>query len=308
MSFTLQVFAYEDAGGFYREEISPITESTTCGSLCISSPNYYEGYLYQQERNNRLFAPELIKARTVEEEEMDASNYKKFKGRDYIQGLGWAPGSEVSKMVTRRRVGFARVLRDAGYQVAEKNKSLSSAFWREIRKPVLYSIRDRITAPYKKKKLSLGEKTKLWFLEQTVDAGASSLDLDSFGGGGGRSFNTNFDIKDLILKFYPRVDPVKGRYGVRFKARKYVRKSRPLYFSLSANYCNSSTGFGNKVCRYQHELSTSFSFVNPSRRWAYSMYVSYQTDSLDSDAYIVDGESYEHKPWITGLSVTYAFY
>ncbi|MGH1467486.1 MAG: hypothetical protein ACRBBP_01210 [Bdellovibrionales bacterium] len=308
LSFALRVFAYEDGGGFYRDEVYPVGESSTCGSLCISSPNYYEGYLYQQERNSRLFAPEVMMVKTRREEDMNALNYKKFGPADLFRGLGWGPNTEVSRMVMKRRIRISRALRDMGFQVEENNKSLSSAFWREIRKPFLYGIRDRLTAPYKKKKLTLGEKTKVWFLEQTVDAGASSLDLDSFGGSDGQSFNTNFNIKNFILKFYPRVDPVKGRYGVRFKARKHISKHRPLHFGLSANYCNSSTGFGNKVCRYQHELSTSFSFINPTKRWACSAYLSYQTDSLDPDAYVVDGESYEHKPWITGVSVTYAFY
>ncbi len=306
LSFTLQAFSYEDIGGFYRDEFSPVLETATCGSLCISSPNYYEGYLYQQERNSRLFAPEIMKLKPTEE--MNASNYKKFRNWDRIQGLGWGRNSKVSKFVLRRRISMARVLRDTGYQVAEKEKSLSSAFWREMRKPILYGLRDWITAPYKKRKLTLGEKTRIWFLEQTVDAGASTLDLDSFGGARNQSFNANFNIRDLIFKFYPRLDPVKGRYGVKFKARKYLVRSRPVYFGLGLNYCNSSAGFGNKICGYEHEVSTSFSFVNPSRKWAYSMYVSYQTNSLDEDAYVVDGEPYDHKPWVSGVRVTYAFY
>lgn len=308
LSTALQVFAYEDTGGFYRNEFFPIGETSTCGSLCIASPNYYQGYLYQQERNTRFFALEIIRVQKRREEEMNALNYKKFKSRDLVQGLGLGAGTEMSKVVVKRRIRISRALRDMGFQVEENGKSLSSAFWREIRKPVLYGVRDRVTAPYRRKNLNFTGKTKVWFLEQTVDAGASSLDLDSFSGGDGQSFNTNFDIQNFILKFYPRVNPLKGRYGIRFKARKYVRKQMPLHFTLNGNYCNSSTGVGNKICQYQHELSTSFSFVNLTRRWAYSAYVSYQTGSLDVDAYIVGGEAYEHKPWIVGVSAIYAFY
>ena len=217
LSFTLKVFAYEDTGGFYRDEVFSGIQSSTCGSLCIANPNYYEGYLYQQERNARLFSPEIIDVNKRRNQELNALNYRKFKSKDRIQGLGWGPDTKVSKIVVRRQVRVARALRDMGFQVEENNKSLSSAFWREIRKPVLFGIRDRITAPYKKKKLTLGEKARVWFLEQTVDAGASSLDLDSFGGAEGQSFNTNFDIKDFIVKFYPRVDPVRGRYGLGLK-------------------------------------------------------------------------------------------
>lgn len=308
LSFALEVFSYEDTGGFYRDEVFSGSQGNTCGSLCIANPNYYEGYLFQQERNARLFSPEIIDVNKRRAEKLNALNYKKFRSRDRIQGLGWGPDSMTSKFVMRRRVRVSRALRDMGFQVEENNRSLSKAFLREIRKPLLFGLRDRITAPYKKQKLTLGEKARLWFLEQSVDAGASSLDLDSFGGSEGQSFNTNFDIKDFIVKFSPRVDPVRGRYGIRFKARQYLRKSRPLYMAFSANYCNTSTGFGNRVCRYQHELSTSFSFINPTRRWSYSAYLSYQTDSLDPDAYIIDGIPYEHKPWITGINLTYAFY
>ncbi len=305
LSFAFQTFAYEDGGGFYRDDAYSIGERSTCGSLCILSPNYYEGYLYQQERNSRLFAPEIIITSTQQEDKINALNYK---SKDLLQGLGWGPDTNVSKLVVKRRIRIARALRDMGFQIAENNKSLKSAFWREIRKPILYSLRDRITEPYKKKKLSLNEKTKIWFLEQTVDAGASSLNLDSFGGSDGQALNTDFNIQNLIFKFYPRVDPIVGRYGMRFKVRKYVIKHRKLHFSLSANYCNSSTGFGDKICKYQHELSTSFSFISPTRKWVGLAYVSYQTSSQDENAYFVDGKSYQHTPWLTGVSATYQFY
>jgi hypothetical protein len=307
LSFALKASSFEDTGNFYRDEISPVVEANSCGALCISSPDYYQGYLIQQERNDRLYAPESSKA-AVTEEKMNALNYRRYKGKDYIQGLGWGPDSDVSRFVVRRKIAFARVLRDTGFQVAENQRSLGSAFWREVRKPVLFKLRNMVTEPYRKKKLSAGERARLWILEQTVDAGASTLELDSFGGSGGQSISADFAIKDLIIRYSPRVDPVTGRYGVRLKARKYIRKQRPINFSFSANYCNSSRGFGNRICRYQHELSTSFSFLNPTRKWACSAYLSYQTDSLDPDAYIVDGVPYEHKPWITGVNITYAFY
>jgi hypothetical protein len=134
------------------------------------------------------------------------------------------------------------------------------------------------------------------------------LNLDSFGGVQGRGSNVDFDIKNLIVKFNPRLDPFKGKYGVRFKAQRYNRKNRPVFLGLNANYCNSDTGFGSRLCTFEYELSTNVSFVNPSRRWASSAYISYQTESLDEDAYLIDGQLFDHQPWVGGITVTYSFY
>jgi len=40
----------------------------------------------------------------------------------------------------------------------------------------------------------------------------------------------------------------------------------------------------------------------------WSVFLSYQTESLDEEAYQVDGESFDHKPWVGGVQLTYAFY
>lgn len=302
-------YAYEDTGGFYRQENFQANQGQTCGSLCISNPNYFEGYIYQQERNARLLGPGSVDiTQRREQEKLNALNYKKSRGHDRIQGLGWGPDSKVNKFFTRQSVRWSRVARDAGFQVAENDRSLGSALWREVRKPVLYSLRDRLTRPYKSKKLKLSEKVQVWFLEQAVDTGASTLDLDSFGGADGPNSNVDFDISDLIVKYSPRLDPFKGRYGIRFKARKHSRKNRPVSIGLNGNYCNSEAGFGDRLCAYEYELSTNVSFVNPSKRWSCAAYVSYRTESLDEDAYLFDGQIFDHKPWLGGVTVTYSFY
>lgn len=309
IAYSCVSYGFEDTGGFYREEIFQANPGQTCGSLCISNPNYFEGYIYQQERNSRLFGPGSIDiTKEREEEKITALNYKKLRGRDRIQGLGWGPDSKVNKFFTRQSVRWSRVARDAGFQVAENDRSLGSALWRETRKPILSNIRERLTRPYRSKKLKLGEKVQVWLLEQAVDTGASSLDLDSFGGVQGRNANVDFDISDLIVKFNPRLDPFKGKYGIRFKAQKYSRKNRPIFMGVNVNYCNSDTGFGDRLCSFEHEFSTNFSFINPSKRWSCAAYVSYQTESLDEDAYLIDGQIFDHQPWVGGVTVTYSFY
>jgi len=87
-----------------------------------------------------------------------------------------------------------------------------------------------------------------------------------------------------------------------------VRRSRPVQLTLNANYCNALAGFGDRLCAYEHEFSTSFAYKSSAKRWVYSAYVSYQTESLDEDFYIVEGQYFDHKPWLAGVTFTYAFY
>lgn len=301
--------AYDESGDFYREEGPGFLSATqSCGDFCVISPNYYEHYLIIQERNTRMFAPVTEETIKDEASEMNAINFKRHGSRPLYRGLSISAKSPLGREIIQRRVRWSRFARNVGIQVAENEKSFRSALWREARKPFLYGLRDRITRPYKKKKLSLKQKTEIWILEQTVDAGAATLDLDSYGGGQGQYSNMDFDIRDTIVKFNPRLDPIRGRYGVRFKVRRYLKKNRPAFLNLNLNYCNSSHSWGEKTCTYQQEVSAGFSFKNPSQKWSYYFYLSYQTDSLDEDAYIVDGQPYEHKPWLSGLTVSYAFY
>jgi hypothetical protein len=307
-AFCLKSFAYDDTGAFYRNEAAPVVPGQTCGSLCLSSPNYYEGYLYQQERNRRFVDIGRDKDKVLKKRKATALNYREINNLDLIRGLGWGPDTEVSQFFSRESVRWSRVARDAGFQVAERGKSLHSSLWSEIRKPVLYNIRDRLRAPYRGKKLKLSEKIQVWLVEQTVDTGASTLDLDSSGVEQGLDSNTDFGISNTRVKFNPRLDPYKGRYGIRFKAKRFVRRSRPVQLAFNANYCNALAGFGDRLCAYEYELSTSFAFVNPTRKWSCSTYVSYQTEALDQDVYIVDGQIFDHKPWLAGVTFTYAFY
>lgn len=308
MAFCLKSLAYDDTGAFYRNEAAPVAPGQTCGSLCLSSPNYFEGYLYQQERNRRFVDIGNEEVKTVKKRKATALNYREINNLDHIRGLGWGPDTEVSKFFSRQSIRWSRVARDAGFQVAERGESLHSALWREIRKPILYNLRDKLRAPYREKKLRLSDKIQVWLVEQAVDTGASTLDLDSSGVEQGLDANTDFGISNTRLKFNPRLDPFKGRYGVRFKAKRFVKRSRPIQLAFNANYCNALAGFGDRLCAYEYEFSTSFAFVNPSRKWSCSTYVSYQTEALDDEVYVIDGQIFDHKPWLAGVTLTYAFY
>jgi len=307
-AFCHESYAYDDTGAFYRNTVAPVAPGQSCGSLCLSSPNYYEGYLYQQERNRRFVDVGTERSGRYKKRKANALNYRQINNLDWIRGLGWGPDTNVSRFFSRQSVRWSRVARDAGFQVAERGDSLHSALWREVRKPILYNLRDRLRAPYKAKKLNLSEKIRVWLVEQAVDTGASTLDLDSSGVEQGLDANTDFGITNTLVKFNPRLDPFKGRYGIRFKAKRYMRKNRPVQLAINANYCNALAGFGNRLCAFEYELSTSFAFVNPSRKWSCSSYVSYQTEALDDEVYIVDGQFFDHKPWLAGVTFTYAFY
>gem|GEM_PF-2055726 len=307
-AFGMSAQAYDDTGAFYRNESANVAPIQSCGSLCLSSPSYYEGYLYQQERNGRFVDLGTKDVKRLKKKKANALNYREINNLDWIRGLGWGPNTDVSRFFSRQTVRWSRVARDAGFQVAERGKSLHSALWREVRKPILYSIRDKLRAPYRRKKLSLNEKIQVWFVEQAVDTGASTFDLDSSGVEQGLNSNTDFGISNTLIKFNPRLDPYKGRYGIRFKAKRYVKRSRPVQLAFNANYCNALTGFGDRLCAFEYEFSTSFSFVNPTRKWSCSTYVSYQTEALDDEFYIVDGQRFDHKPWLAGVTLTYAFY
>ena len=228
LALCVESYAFDDTGAFYRNEAAPVAPGQSCGSLCLSSPNYYEGYLYQQERNRRFVDIGRDKDKVIKKRKATALNYRQINNLDMVRGLGWGPDTDVSKFFSREAVRWSRVARDAGFQVAERDKSLHSALWREIRKPVLYNLRDRLRAPYRGKKLSLSEKIQVWLVEQTVDTGASTLNLDSSGVEQGLDSNTDFGISNTRLKFNPRLDPYKGRYGIRFKAKRFVKRSRPV--------------------------------------------------------------------------------
>lgn len=298
-------FAFEDTGAFYREETDAISINQTCGDLCVTSPGYYQSYLFFRERNTRFYAP-LFKAK-VKKEKTKEDHIRSYRARSHVQGLSWGREHRISNALITKPVRWSRMARDVGFRVAERGKSLRSAFWAEIKKPVLFELRDRVLAPYRGKKLSFKEKVNAWFIDQTIDSGASSLGYDGYGGAAGTS-NMDFGIKDYRLKYSPRLDPIKGRYGFRLKYKRYVKRTRPLYMVLGFNYCKSAAGIGNRICLYRHEVSGSIATANMTKRTNVSLYVSYQTDSPDEGAYEIDGEAYEHKRWVSGMRFTYAFY
>jgi len=307
---SIGALAFDDGGGFYRDEAGGVSAGASCGSLCISSPNYYQSYLFQKERNLRLYSAQSGESQKndLDRNKLNALNFRSYNSSRRMSGFSWSPNSKVSRSFVKYEVQWSRVARDAGFQVAENGKSLASAFFRELRKPILFNLRDRITGPYKSKKLSLSEKTQLWIIEQAVDSGAGTLNLESYGGFEGSAFNTDFGIKRYTLRVYPRVDPLKGKYGMRLGLRRYLSRARPVDFAFNTNYCSSATGLKNDLCGYEHEISTSYSYSDLKNKWSFTVYVSYQTRSLDDDYYIIDGQLVEHVRWLSGMRMTYAFY
>ncbi len=104
-----------------------------------------------------------------------------------------------------------------GVGIQDENRSFTSAFWGEIRKPLLYDLRNKIITPlrrnYKDRKVSV------WAVEQTLDIGASAIGLDSYG-----YTSDVFDSDEIIdrkssvnTKFRPKSDPYQGRVGVQFQ-------------------------------------------------------------------------------------------
>lgn len=287
-------------GELYRDD-SPIQgQFSGCGQFCQASPEYYQSYVRQRDIQARNFKP----ANYSQDSEYVSQRGEVGEG-DMMQALNWTPFSRVGNIIARKSLRWSRAALRMGIEIQERDKSFGSAFLREIRRPVLYEIRDALTGKYKKKKTTFEEKLKSWVLEQTIDTGASSIGLESYDATDTGINRADFDIKGYKLKYYPRVDPSRGRYGVRLKMKKYWKKRRPFNIRASYNYCESAWGFGGRTCGYLHELNAGFSVGGRSSRLTYGAYVSYQTKSLDEEAYIVDGEAFDHKPWVGGIEVTY---
>jgi hypothetical protein len=184
-----------------------------------------------------------------------------------------------------------------GVAIQDQDKSFTSAFWGEIRKPILYDLRNKIVSSYKKRQKN---KVGAWAVEQTLDIGASALGLDSYG-----YISDVLDSDDIIdrrssivTKFKPRLDPYKGRYGAALQSKFYRGARDPFYFELSYFYCNNEYGVGDRICSYLHQVQTTFGYKIRANQRDISIQLSvyWEAKSLDPEAYVVDDEPYDFKP------------
>ncbi len=186
-----------------------------------------------------------------------------------------------------------------GVSIQDEDRSFQSAFWGEIRKPLLYDLRNKIITPlrqrFKEKKLSV------WAVEQTLDIGASAIGLDSYG-----YTSDVFDSDQIIdrrssvnTKFRPKFDPYKGRYGVQLQSKFYQGYRDPFYFEVSYFYCNNNWGLGDRVCSYLHQVQTAYGYRFRANKTDISVQLSvyWEVKSLDPEAYFVNEEPYDFRPW-----------
>ena len=294
--------ALESNRSMYRDfSNQSVSLSESCGSLCIIDQNYVERIRLEEAFASRGFSQAVITR---------PSSIQSFNG-DYIgpyMSLSFKTNSMISKAVLERQIRWANMARDVGIGVSERGRSFQSALWREVRRPLLNEARDWALAPYRSKKLTREEKLEAWLIEQSVDSGAGVLDLEATSPGGFSPTNMDFGISDYTLKYRPRVDPMRGRYGVRVRYKKYLSASRPFFADFGFHYCNPSMGLGRSRCAYLHELSGRVSMMSMTRHVQMSLFMSYQTETLDQEALRWRGEIRDHKPWLGGLQLTYAFY
>lgn len=295
--------ALESNSSLYQSDRPSVYSTSSCGDFCKTNQNYYDQFQFSQVRAQRGFDPVAVT------KPFSQANRNRQSFNQSFMVLSFDSESALSRFVIERQIRWSMMARDIGIQVSEFDTTLSSAIWREIRRPLLFELRDRLLSPYRGKKLAIKEKLQAWLLEQTVESGAGTLGLNASQSDGVEPNSLDFGVSDYRLKFRPKIDPLKGRYGIRLKYKKHLDSSRPLVAQLSAYYCNSSTGFRKEsVCGYHHELSGRVSMSSLSRKFWYSMFVSYQTESLNDRAYINNGQAYDYKPWLAGVQMTYAFY
>lgn len=186
-----------------------------------------------------------------------------------------------------------------GVRIQDQDTSAFSAFWREIRKPILYDLRNRIVYNYKQKRRK--NKLRAWALEQTIDIGASAFGLESYG-----YISDVLDSDDIIerrssvvTKFKPRLDPYKGRYGGALQSKFYRGMKDPFYFEVSYFYCNTQWGVGDRICSYLHQARTTYGYkYHTSRRnISFQLSIYWEGRSLDPEAYIIGSEPFDFKPW-----------
>ena len=285
-------FGYIDFSESFRNT------TDTCGDLCLQNQNFVDRFEFERELSNRFITvPSFINS--------SSSEFDIYRNKE--MALSFKVNSNFSRRLLKRRIRWARTARNIGYGVSEQGRDLLQSTWRELRRPLLNEVKDAVLSPYKRKKLSKSEKLEAWIIEQSVDSGASALELEAVDSG--IDFSTfDFGINNYSLKYRPRVDPLKGRYGMRVRLKQYLSNSKVFFTNLSYNYCNSGLGFRDRRCGYLHSLSSQLSMTSLKQNLKWSLYFAYRTESLNKSNYEEDGQSIGHRPWRAGLQFSYAFY
>lgn len=254
-----------------------------CGQACIGSPEI-QAYLYDDYQ---------IQQRGI---------YIEQEGADITKSaIPWATSRtkwlrKFGKSLHQRKDTYMLSAFRIGILIQDQDKSGASAVWREIRKPLLYTLRNKLTDSLKKKKGSVSA----WALEQGIDIGASAAGMDS----NGRTVEVidSDEITDrspYVTSFSPKIDPWKGRYGFRMKAKVFRGLRDPHVLQFSYYYCESSWGVGDRICAYLHQYQMAWGYRYRARGRDVSFHISvyYEGKSLNPEAYVIDNEPYEFKPW-----------
>lgn len=280
----LKIWAYTSLDQGYAPDRLVILN---CGSACIGSPEI-QGFL-----NSGL---EIERGGIYVEQSDDPAD-------DTIVVAPWANSRtkwlrKFGKTLQRQNKRYIASAFNIGVGIQDQDRSAFSAIWREIRKPLLYDIRNRIVDDYKQRRK---DKLKVWALEQTLDIGASAFGLDSYG-----YVSDVLDSDDIIerrssvvTKFKPRLDPYKGRYGAALQSKFYQGARDPFYFEVSYFYCNNDWGVGDRTCAYLHQARTTYGYRLRAnqRNISFQLSIQWEAKSLDPRAYIVGNEAFDFKPW-----------
>jgi len=301
-SISFGAFAFEQSGALYRDFSEPrLDSSEACGSLCMQDYSYISRYQMENDFSQRGYYQAPI------------TQFQNHVSKDLLvvkpnMSLSFKADSRLSRSVIESRIRWANMARKIGIGVSEHGRSLQSSVWRQVRRPLLHEVRRRVLKPYRGKKLSTEEKIEAWIIEQSVESSVGAFELDATSESVIDSESLDFGILDYSLKYRPKVDPLKGRYGLRLRYKKHLSTRRPFYANFSYYYCNSSWAVQKGRCGYQHELSGSVSTMTMRKRMRVSLFISYQAESLDESVYQNDGVAFDHKPWLGGVQLTYAFF
>lgn len=257
-----------------------------CGSACIGAP----------EIQNFIDSGVEIESRGLYVEQGD-EDVDKYTAPWATSRTKWLRrlGRSMHKQNTRYISSAFRI----GVGIQDQSRSELSAIWREIRKPILYDLRNKVVSNYKRRRKD--KKIQAWALEQSIDIGASAFGLESYG-----YISDVLDSDDVIdrrssvvSKFKPRIDPYKGRYGAALQSKFYQGARDPFYFEVSYFYCNSNWGVGDRTCAYLHQVQTNYGyrFRANQRNISFQLSIYWEGRSLDPEAYIIGNEPYNFKPW-----------
>lgn len=262
----------------------------SCGSACIGAPEI-QGFLDSGLE---------IQRSGVYVEQGDES--------DPEYAAPWANSRtkwlrKLGRSIHRENTRYIAAAFSIGVGIQDQERSATSSIWREIRKPLLYDLRNRIVNNYKERQKN---KVKAWALEQTLDIGASAIGLDSYG-----YVSDVLDSDDLvdrrssvITKFKPRLDPYKGRYGAALQSKFFQGARDPFYFEVSYFYCNTEWGVGDRTCGFLHQARTTYGYRYRAnqRNISFQLSVQWEARSLNADAYSFRTENggrefFDFKPW-----------